>query len=108
MKIRFIPAGIALVAGAITCLICLMRDMDVTYSLELLLIVLIIFTAIGMKAQRVILNVMHEQKMEEEEAIRMAEFREAERIRKLQTGEAEEEQEEETEDGQQEEGAEEE
>lgn len=108
MKIRYIPAGIALLAGAITCLICLLRDMDVTYSLELLLIVLIIFTAIGMKAQKVILNVMHEQKMEEEEAIRMAEFREAERIRKLQAGEVEEEQEEETEEGQQEENAEEE
>lgn len=114
MKIRYIPAGIALVAGAITCLICLMRGMDTTYSLELLLIVLIIFTVIGMKAQSIILNVMHEQKMEEEEAIRLAEFKEAERIRKLQMGEVEEEQEEqeeqeeETEEGQQEEGAEEE
>lgn len=108
MKIRYIPAGIVLLAGAITCLICLMRGMDVTYSLELLLIVLLIFTVIGMKAQKVILNVMHEQKMEEEEAIRMAEFKEAERIRKLQAGEVEEEQEEETEEGQQEESAEEE
>lgn len=108
MKIRYIPAGIVLVAGAITCLICLMRDMDVTYSLELLLIVLLIFTVIGMKAQSIILSVMHEQKMEEEEEIRMAEFKEAERIRKLQMGEVEDEPEEEAEDGQQEEGAEEE
>lgn len=83
MKIRFIPAGVTLLAGAITCLICLMRDYDPTYSLEVLLIVLIIFTAIGMKAQKIIMNVMHQQKMQEEEMVRLAEFKEAERIRKL-------------------------
>lgn len=83
MKIRFIPAGITLLAGAITCLICLMRDYDPTYSLEILLIVLIIFAAIGMKAQKIIMNVIHQQKMQEEEMVRLAEFKEAERIRKL-------------------------
>lgn len=83
MKIRFIPAGVTLLAGAITCLICLMRDYDPTYSLEVLLIVLIIFAAIGMKAQKIIMNVMHQQKMQEEEMVRLAEFNEAERIRKL-------------------------
>lgn len=98
MKVRFIPAGITLLAGAITCLICLMRDYDPTYSLEILLLVLIIFAAIGMKAQKIIMNVMHQQKVQEEEMVRLAEFKEAERIRKLkeenEAGEAEEEQQE--------------
>lgn len=83
MKVRFIPAGITLLAGAITCLICLLRDYDPTYSLEVLLLVLIIFAAIGMKAQKIIMNVMHQQKVQEEEMVRLAEFKEAERIRKL-------------------------
>lgn len=83
MKIRFIPAGVTLIAGAITCLICLMRNYDVMYSLEMLLLVLIIFSLIGMKAQQVILNVMREQKMQEEEEIRMAEWKEAERLKQM-------------------------
>lgn len=83
MKIRFIPAGITLLAGAITCLICIMRDYEIVYSLEVLLVVLIIFTVLGMKAQKIIVNIMHEQKVEEEERIRKAEFEEAERIRRL-------------------------
>lgn len=108
MKIRYIPAGITLMAGAITCLICLMRDYDPTYSLEVLLIVLIIFAAIGMKAQKIIMNVIHQQKAQEEEMIRLAEFNEAERIRKLKEEEEAAETEEGTEEGQQAEEAEEE
>jgi len=105
MKVRFIPAGITLLAGAITCLICLMRDYDPTYSLEVLLLVLIIFAAIGMKAQKIIMNVMHQQKVQEEEMVRLAEFKEAERIRKLKE-ENEAEEAEETEKEQQEQDAE--
>ncbi|MDE7422845.1 MAG: hypothetical protein K2N51_04015 [Lachnospiraceae bacterium] len=83
MRIRFIPAGIALSAGSVTCLICLLRDYDVLYSLEALLITLLIFTYIGFKAQKIIMYVMHEQKVQEEEAIRIAEWQEAERLRKI-------------------------
>ena len=83
MKLRFIPAGIALSAGAVTCLICIMKNYDVIYSLQTLLIVLIIFSYIGFKSQKIIMNVMHEQKQQEEEAIRLAEWKEAERLRKL-------------------------
>ena len=86
MKIRYIPAGITLIAGAITCLICLMRNLDVMYSLEILLIVLVIFLFIGIKAQKIIVNILHEQKMEEEDEIRRNEFREAEKLRRIQTG----------------------
>lgn len=95
MKIRYIPAGITLVAGAITCLICLLRNLDVMYSLETLLIVLVVFLFIGIKAQKIIVNIMHEQKMQEEDEIRRIEFEEAERLRKLQNNEVEEEMEEE-------------
>lgn len=83
MRVRFIPAGIALSAGSVTCLICLLRDYDVLYSLEALLITLLIFTYIGFKAQKIIMYVMHEQKVQEEEAIRIAEWQESERLRKL-------------------------
>ena len=83
MKIRFIPASITLLAGAVTCLICLMRDYDVLYSLEALLITLLIFMYIGFKVQKIIMNVVQEQKMQEEEEIRIAEWQEAERLRKL-------------------------
>ena len=86
MRIRFIPAGIALSAGSVTCLICLLRDYDVLYSLEALLITLLIFTYIGFKAQKIIMYVMHEQKVQEEEAIRIAEWQESERLRKLEMG----------------------
>lgn len=83
MRIRFIPAAIALSAGSVTCLICLMRGYDVLYSLEALLITLLVFSYIGFKTQKIIMNVMHEQKLQEEEAIRMAEWQESERLRKL-------------------------
>lgn len=83
MKIRYIPASVTLLAGAVASLICLMKNYDVTYSLEVLLVTLIIFACIGFEAQKVIINVMHEQKVQEEERIRMAEWKETERLRKL-------------------------
>lgn len=83
MKIRYIPASVTLLAGAVVCLICLMKKYDVTYSLEVLLVTLIIFASIGFKAQKIIMNVMKEQKTEEEERIRLAEWQEAERLRNL-------------------------
>ena len=83
MKIRFIPAGIALTASSVTCLICLLKNYDVLYSLEALLITLLVFSYIGFKVQKIIMNVMHEQRLQEEEAIRMAEWQESERLRKI-------------------------
>lgn len=83
MKIRYIPASVTLLAGAVVCLICLMKGYEVTYSLEVLLVTLIIFACIGFQAQKVIMNVIQEQKIEEEERIRLAEWKEAERLRNL-------------------------
>lgn len=84
MKIRFIPAGTALLAAAVASLICLFRDFQVIYSLQVVLVTLLIFSYIGFKAQKIIMSVMHEQKMQEEDAIRLAEWNEAERLRALQ------------------------
>lgn len=86
MKIRFIPAGVTLLAGAIASWICLMKNYDVTYSLEVLLFVLIIFSFIGFKAQKIIVNVMQEQKLQAEEAMRLAEWQEAEKLRQFEMG----------------------
>ena len=87
MKIRFIPAGTALLAAAIASLICLLRNFQVIYSLQVVLITLVIFSYIGFKAQKIIVSVMHEQKMQEEEEIRLAEWREAEKLRAMSEGE---------------------
>lgn len=93
MKIRFIPAGIALSAASVTCLICLMRNYEVLYSLEALLITLLIFSYIGFKVQKIIMQIVHEQQMQEEDEIRMAEWQESERLRQLEMGKEKEEEE---------------
>lgn len=58
MKTEFIPKFIMLLAGAIVCITSIVRHMDTTYSLELLLAVLIIFYLIGCLARRIIEKVM--------------------------------------------------
>lgn len=54
MKIEFIPKFIMLLAGAVVCIITIVKDMDTTYSLELLLGTLIVFYIIGLIAQKII------------------------------------------------------
>lgn len=54
MKTEFIPKFVMLLAGAIVCIISIVRDMDVTYSLEVLLATLIIFYLIGCIAKMII------------------------------------------------------
>lgn len=58
MKLEFVPKFITLLAGAIVCIITIVKDMDVTYSLELLLATLIIFYIIGLIAKAIIQKVM--------------------------------------------------
>ncbi len=58
MKTEFIPKVITLFAGAVVCIICIVKDMEVTYSLELLLLTLIIFYIIGCIAKKIIEHVM--------------------------------------------------
>ena len=79
MKNRFIPAFVMLTAGLICALFSIVKKWDVTYSLVLLLFVLLIFYAIGKIAARIIAYMQTEntaqqkQKQLEEEARRKAE-----------------------------------
>lgn len=54
MKTEFIPKIITLLAGAVVCIVCIVRDIDTLYSLEALLVTLIIFYIIGCIAKRII------------------------------------------------------
>ncbi|MCD7825312.1 MAG: hypothetical protein LUH14_05045 [Clostridiaceae bacterium] len=58
MKLEFIPKFITLLAGAIVAVITIVKDMDTTYSLELLLATLIIFYIIGLIAKKIIQKVL--------------------------------------------------
>lgn len=54
MKLEFIPKFIMLLAGAIVSIITIVKDMDVTYSLALLLATLVIFYIVGLIAKKII------------------------------------------------------
>lgn len=58
MKLEFIPKFVMLLAGAIVSVITIVKDMDVTYSLEILLATLIIFYIIGLIAKKIIQKVL--------------------------------------------------
>ena len=58
MKTEFIPKFVMLLAGAIVCIICIVKHMDTTYSLEILLAVLLLFYLIGSIAKWVIEKVI--------------------------------------------------
>lgn len=58
MKLEFIPKFVTLLAGAIVSVITIIKDMDVTYSLELLLATLVIFYIIGLIAKKIIQKVL--------------------------------------------------
>lgn len=78
MKVRYIPATVTLTAGAITSIACIIKKYEVLYSLELLLVVLIIFTIIGLTAQKIVLGVIKENKIQEEERIQEERLRQIE------------------------------
>ena len=58
MKTEYIPKVSTLLAGAVVCIISIVRHMDTTYSLEILLAALIIFYIIGCITRRIIEKVM--------------------------------------------------
>ncbi|MDD7403908.1 MAG: hypothetical protein SO170_09855 [Butyribacter sp.] len=58
MKLEFVPKFITLLAGAVVSVITIAKDMDATYSLELLLATLIIFYIIGLITEKIIRKVM--------------------------------------------------
>lgn len=57
MKIKYIPAAVTLIAGAITCFICISQKYDTIYSLELLLGTLAVFCILGVIAQKIVIKV---------------------------------------------------
>ena len=57
MKSEYIPKVITLLAGAVVSIILIIRDTNVTYSLEVLLATLVIFYLFGLLAQYVIMRV---------------------------------------------------
>ncbi len=54
MKTEYIPKFVTLLAGAIVCIDCVLKNRDTTYSLEILLVTLVIFYILGIIAQRII------------------------------------------------------
>ncbi len=58
MKLEFIPKFITLLAGSVVCIITIINDMEVVYSLELLLATLVIFYIIGLIAKKIIQKVL--------------------------------------------------
>lgn len=57
MKSEYIPKVITLLAGAVVSIVLIIRDTNVTYSLEILLVTLVIFYLFGILAQHIILRV---------------------------------------------------
>lgn len=57
MKSEFIPKVITLLAGTVVCIVSIVKHMDVTYSLEILLVTLVMFYILGIIAQKIILRV---------------------------------------------------
>lgn len=58
MKTEIIPKVITLLAGAVISIVCIVRDVDVTRSLEILLATLILFYIIGCIVRKLIERVL--------------------------------------------------
>ena len=58
MKYRYLPPAIMLIAGAITCGICIYNGYETLYSLKMLLVVLLIFWFIGGLTKRALIYIM--------------------------------------------------
>lgn len=70
MKTEFIPKFITLLAGAIVCIICIVKHMDTTYSLEILLATLVLFYLIGCLAKWIIEKVIISNRFTKEKSDR--------------------------------------
>lgn len=58
MRTRYIPSIVMLLAGTVTCIISLIKSFNMTYTLELLLGVLVVFYIIGLIARKLINNII--------------------------------------------------
>lgn len=57
MKTDVIPKVVTLSAGAVICIVCIVKDIETVYALKVLLAALIIFYIIGCIAKRIIRQV---------------------------------------------------
>lgn len=62
MRTRYIPAGIMLLAGAVTCIVSILQKQDIIRSLITLLVVLILFYIIGLVAKFFIEKILKDMK----------------------------------------------
>lgn len=60
MQNRYIPAFTMLAAGAVVSIFCIVKKVDVLYSLKLLLAMLILFYIVGLVAKKIIGKVQEE------------------------------------------------
>lgn len=60
MQNRYIPAFTMLSAGAVVSIFCIVKKVDVLYSLKLLLAMLILFYIVGLVAKKIIGKVQEE------------------------------------------------
>lgn len=66
MKLNYLPATIMLLAGAVTCIICILNGYETLYSLKVLLTVLIVFLVIGMFTKTAFIKILELGKKDEE------------------------------------------
>ena len=62
MRTRYIPAGVMLLAGAVTCIVSIVQNQDIVKSLITLLVVLILFYVIGLVAKFFIEKILKDLK----------------------------------------------
>ncbi len=70
MQNRYIPAFTMLSAGAVVSIFCIIKKVDVLYSLKLLLAMLILFYIVGLIAKKIIGKVQEEAEFQYMERIR--------------------------------------
>ena len=75
MQNHYIPAVTMLSAGAIVSIFCIIKKVDVLYSLKLLLMMLLVFYIVGLIAKKIIGRIEEEAKF-----LRAERFREQERL----------------------------
>lgn len=80
MNTRYVPAIITLIASLITCIICIVRQYKIVYSLELLLGTILIFYIIGLISKKIIQRTIEKDGILTEEAVIEDETEETEEV----------------------------
>ena len=70
MQNRYIPAFTMLSAGAVVSIFCIVKKVEVLYSLKLLLAMLVLFYVIGLVAKKIIGRVQEEAQQQYVERVR--------------------------------------